>query len=680
MAVSTTDTYSGPYTANGVTVAFPFTFKAASAAEVRVFLAGSDGSEAEFEADEYSVTLSAPGGTVTFATAPPSGTLYVESRPDFKQPIAFASGQPYQPQTVNEANDRAAIRDLYLRTKIDRAPTAPVGGGAEGQFPVVLPDGSWGFGSGTGSDPALRNDLALSTGDKGAGIIAWRQTADYSQGTAADKLKYTVYVNDAPFLAKGDDIANDTAAIQAAIDYGKTIAGDSGVTIKFRSGSYIYDSLLVDRSDICLAADGDVRLLKTGTTGNGVQFKAPTGTRIFRVGVVGLKFGNAYDDATAGSAVYFENCGTCYARDIGYSRYPAAPCDVIYTYRCAGFSFRNVHGAEAVGTGIKCVGTLDVKGAFSTLDVNGRHGVELDRCAGVNMTEVVNYGNALNGFYTHADVPVEDVGDISNRSVFHYYTQCVGDTSGQDNWKIKDTQAIFGDQCWGSTQHTNDPDRVGFSFEQSYGFFNGIRARLNNGDGIFVGPGSFVVFDGGESISNGRIAASDFKSGVRCEGEMIVGNVNFWNETGLELQEYGIAIPLINPANMVRISNNRFRGMLNAAFEPMSAADYTDVQMSGNGADTSRSIASATTPVIPPEFDGAAITITGTADIYDFTPKWDGRRVDARFASTARVIHGTAMKLPSANIQPGANGRAVFEYSVAGTCWELITVSINDGA
>lgn len=597
-----------------------------------------------------------------------------------RQQAVTSPFKPLPADHVGRELDRRALIEQELSEKLGRSPQTPIGGGAEGQFPVVLPDGSWGFGSGTGSDPALRMDLALSTGEKGAGLVAFRRTADYSAGTVADRLKYTLYVNDFPFFAKGDGVTDDTAAIQAAIDYAKTIAGDHGVTIKFRTGNYVYTSLLIDRSDICLASDGDVRMMKAGVTGHGIQFKAPTGTRIFRVGVIGLKFSNAYFDGTADAAVYFENCGTCYVRDIGYSRYPFAPCDVVFTYRCAGFSFRNMHGSEVVGTAMKCVGTLDIKGAFSTLDTGGRYGCELDRCAGVNMTEVVNFGNAYNAFYTHADVPVGDVGDISDRSVFHYYTQCVGDTSGSDNWKIKDTQAIFGDQCWGSTQHTNDPDRVGFSFENSYGYFNGIRARLNNGDGIYVDEHSFIVLDGGEAISNGRVAGSTNKAGVRVAGECIIENMHFWNEPGLELQRYGIALPLADNDNMVRIEKNRFRGMLDGAFEPIAATGYTDVQMRGNSGGLARSMASATSVAVSPEFDDGPITFTGSADIYDFTPKWDGRRVNARFSGSARVIHGAGMKLPTANIVPGNNGRAVFEYSVPGACWELITLSVNDGA
>ena len=682
------------YLENGVTLTFPlpFRFLAGAIAISRVM---ADGAVVELaEGVDFTVSGGATdaGGTVTLSASVAGARLRVRRITARAQPAQYTVSDRFPAASHEGALDRLTmitqeqddgIGNLGQRALLvpdgETSSTLPAKSSRMGQFLAFGPDGKPIAATGTGSDPALRMDLALSTGGKGADIIAFRQTADYSQGTVADRLKYTIYVNDFPFLAVGDGVTNDTDAIQRAIDYAESKAGDEGIAIKFRTGRYNHGTLRVSRSDICLSADGDVRLQYTGATGHAVEFIAPTGTRIFRVGVVGLKFSNAYFNSTSGAAIYFENCGTCYVRDAGYSRYPYAPCDFIYTYRCAGFSFRNVHGSDLVGTGIKCVGTLDVKGAFSTLDVNGRYGVELDRCAGVNMTEVVNFGNSLNAFYTHADVPVELVGDISNRSIFHYYTQCVGDTSGSDNWKVKDTFAIFGDQCWGSTQHTNDPDRVGFSFENSYGYMNGLRARLCNGDGVYVGPGSFMVFDGGEIISNGRVAGSVGKTGMRVQGEAIISNVNFWNEPGLELQRYGIAIPLANNGNMIRIRDNRFRGMLDAAFEPIGSISYTDVQISGNSSETSRNLAATTSTIVAPEIDDAPITLAGGGDVYDFTPKWDGRRLNVRFSGAARVIHGGGMKLPTPNISPGNNGRAVLEYSVSGACWELISLSVNDG-
>lgn len=126
MAVTTTDTYSGPYLANGVTVEFPFTFKAASADELRVVILDA-GNEITVDPAAYTASLATVGGKVTFYAPPVSGDLYIESAPSFTQKIAFSSSQAYRPETVNEANDRAAVRDLYLKSRSDRAFTVPFG-------------------------------------------------------------------------------------------------------------------------------------------------------------------------------------------------------------------------------------------------------------------------------------------------------------------------------------------------------------------------------------------------------------------------------------------------------------------------------------------------------------------------------------------------------------------------
>lgn len=137
MAVSTTDTFSGPYVANGLTVEFPFTFKAFSADEVRVRILNDDGTDSIVSPSAYNVSLGTEGGTAIFLTAPSSGSVYVESDPSFLQDIRFSTSQAYRPETVNEANDRAAVRDLSLKAKLDRAPVIPPWGLQSRSVPVV---------------------------------------------------------------------------------------------------------------------------------------------------------------------------------------------------------------------------------------------------------------------------------------------------------------------------------------------------------------------------------------------------------------------------------------------------------------------------------------------------------------------------------------------------------------
>lgn len=175
MAVSTTDTYSGPYAANGVTVEFPFTFKAISPDDVAVIFRSSAGVETPDDEGNFSVELSATGGKVIYLVPPAAsvGDVFIVSEPSFLQSVQFSSGQPFLPAVVNEVNDRDVVRALYLKGILNRTPQVPLGGGVEGQFAIVLPDRSWGFASGTGSDPAFRSDAASPAPDKGATLIAY---------------------------------------------------------------------------------------------------------------------------------------------------------------------------------------------------------------------------------------------------------------------------------------------------------------------------------------------------------------------------------------------------------------------------------------------------------------------------------------------------------------------------
>jgi hypothetical protein len=131
MTVVSSQAYSGPYTPNGSTVAFPFTFPCQQTADVAVAqssIAITTGFTITLNSDQ---TVN-PGGTVTFVTAPAtgSGSIVVYSAPDFGQNVAHASGVPWNAATVkaqNSANDRAALRDQVLKRDIARALSVPIG-------------------------------------------------------------------------------------------------------------------------------------------------------------------------------------------------------------------------------------------------------------------------------------------------------------------------------------------------------------------------------------------------------------------------------------------------------------------------------------------------------------------------------------------------------------------------
>lgn len=124
MTVAATNAFTGPLLGNGATTAFPFTFEAAGADELAVYVDGVA------VASGFTVTLNGggAGGTVTFAVAPVSGAeILIVSDPDFAQNASFENAGAFLPSTHDAVNDRAAIRDLWLKAQTDRAPKVPYG-------------------------------------------------------------------------------------------------------------------------------------------------------------------------------------------------------------------------------------------------------------------------------------------------------------------------------------------------------------------------------------------------------------------------------------------------------------------------------------------------------------------------------------------------------------------------
>lgn len=121
MAVTSTDAVTGPYTGNGVTRGFPYTFDVVDPGDVSVQINGTTVAQ-----NAYSVNVA--DRQVVFEVAPAAGSqIYVFSDPTFQQQIQFENGSRWLAGPVNEANDRSAIRDIALAARLDRTVVAPIG-------------------------------------------------------------------------------------------------------------------------------------------------------------------------------------------------------------------------------------------------------------------------------------------------------------------------------------------------------------------------------------------------------------------------------------------------------------------------------------------------------------------------------------------------------------------------
>lgn len=228
MAVSTEIAHDGPYLANGVTTSFPFQFSVMSAADVSVSIRDASGVEQTVPSFSVALTSLPPStGTITFSSAPASGLEVIPYLdPPFTQDTQFADGSAWLAGPVNDANDMAALRDQVLRRDIGRALLVPVGVSGSVFEPGLFAGKVMGFSAGGdpvpvavsgSSDPSLRADLAALTGSTLVNT-ATGETVEQRLTGLRSRILATVR-SPYDFGAIGDGVANDQAAVQAAVDY-----------------------------------------------------------------------------------------------------------------------------------------------------------------------------------------------------------------------------------------------------------------------------------------------------------------------------------------------------------------------------------------------------------------------------------------------------------------------------
>ena len=222
MTVSTTATLAGPFTGNGATTSFAFTFKAVAGADVKVAIWDSTdlvAAEQVYDTD-YSVTLNAdqeasPGGSVTYplAGAALSATerLLIYRGTPLSQGLDLVNGGSFSATNIESALDRALLllqelTEVQARTL--KYPRPITTGGKDVPAPVVGEVLGWGAGG------VLQN-------------YAREFTATYTPSTGETVMAtYTSAV-----LAAGATEFIEVVAGFGAVDldFGGTIIGSDGV-------------------------------------------------------------------------------------------------------------------------------------------------------------------------------------------------------------------------------------------------------------------------------------------------------------------------------------------------------------------------------------------------------------------------------------------------------------------
>ena len=128
MSIASTTRKAGPFTGNGSTTVFPFTFKVFQASDLVVTQTSTGGTDTSLIlTTDYTVSLNAnqdsnPGGSITTAYAIASGYLLtITSNVPELQPVVLTNMGGFYPSVINDALDRLTIYCQQLSEQVSRA-------------------------------------------------------------------------------------------------------------------------------------------------------------------------------------------------------------------------------------------------------------------------------------------------------------------------------------------------------------------------------------------------------------------------------------------------------------------------------------------------------------------------------------------------------------------------------
>jgi len=297
MTISTELRKAGPFAGNGVTTAFPFSFKVFAASDVAVTRADTLGAETALVLNtDFTVALNhdqdaEPGGTVTLAAPLATGSrLAVTSVVPNLQPTDITNNGGFYPRVIEDALDRHVAQIQQIDEKVaralkvaitsprgDQALPAPVAGMVVGwnetndglvNYPAagntllaqMLAEGTANIAGQSAQGVAnLRGDLADAGG---ASLVGFQQAGDAAVvRTVQDKLSEFVSVKD--FGAVGDGLTDDSAAFQAALN-------SDAARIHVPAGHYKLNSGISRAGNLVLTGDGFDTLLDFSGASSGL--------------------------------------------------------------------------------------------------------------------------------------------------------------------------------------------------------------------------------------------------------------------------------------------------------------------------------------------------------------------------------------------------------------------------
>lgn len=516
---------------NGVTTVFAYPFGVLAAADLKVRVAGVDITSG------YTVSGvgNRAGGTVTFAAAPANGAEVLLFREvQLKRDTDYQENGDLREDVLDDDFDRIwmALQDqLLIASRTLRAPVGETFAdlpAASGRALRVL-----GFDAQGAPILLSRTDdggaaLALDLlGGGGSSLVGFQQSGSGAVArTVQDKARESVSVKD--FGAVGDGVADDTSAIQAAID-AVTLAG--GGVVVAPPGAYLIagDGIINIKANVILRGAGAATRFVSGTGGR-------NGNHVF----VYLKDGAAIEDCRLSGSNFIRQSGGpdfiafnkvgittqgaatgvgIRVRNVGFEKFGFSHVFVFDGHRNV-----TITGCYTFGTQVGSYANVDANYEVVSWNATLDAGKLADGSQAYCLTNFYNSGTGTADVVisggVHFNINDAFVG-INGNAVRHVIT---------DNVFVKDTAGYYGG--WGVDINTGDSCVVSGNYIRggSYGcHLFGSKSCTVTGNTFETDRGVWVDDPSSElnTISGNTITLSSFSASVTPKiGIDFVGGVN----------------------------------------------------------------------------------------------------------------------------------------------------------
>lgn len=586
---------SAGYLENGVTLAFaaPFRFLDPTHLEVKRIAVDGTVTVLAYGVD-YTVTGGSTdaGGTVTLIASTSGATLKIRRVTPRAQQTDYVTNDTFPAESHEAALDRQMLIDQEQDVKIEdtakRALMWPEGEQAlqlppkaafAGKFFAGDAEGDLVPASGTGSDPALRTDLA--SGLLGALLIAWK-----ANGIGAVVRSLWAKLADLPFSGKdfgavGDDLSDDTAEIQAAVD-ALILAG--GGILHLPKGIYKISADINVTGPILIRGDGASKTIirQANPAAGGINFNFSSLVQgggvediSFEAGAGWIRSGYQGSGSTGVGIAVRNSNGKFYARNFGVHNFDTG-IRIRGSFYTAWSHFEVLY---ATTDGI----LIDTSDGTSGGTIGAGNWLKNAKVSNFGFTGT-NTGSTgirmLAGggdFFASVDVTTFNKGwrvapTTGKQVLYGFFTSCLGDSCLSHNWEFDGTNgnvwSMSLEGCWGAYSTNGFGLRVLGANVDSIRW-NGGRLRENGQHGISHEGGINVSITGAEIASNGKAAAGTY------HGINVAANVSQWAVSGCRIGNYasgfntqqnGVNIAPGTSQNFT-VNHNDLRGNLN---QPLS--------------------------------------------------------------------------------------------------------------